>query len=96
MLAALAKATGDDAVAALAVSPREPMRMSQVAPALADALAGAKQPVVLVLDDFHEVVDAVQRTSNGSCASRRRPCGSSSSRGRTRRSGSVVCVSTAA
>ena len=59
VLAALAKATGDDAVAALAVSPREPMRMSQVAPALADALAGAKQPVVLVLDDLHEVVDAV-------------------------------------
>jgi LuxR family transcriptional regulator, maltose regulon positive regulatory protein len=59
VLAALAKATGDDAVAALAVSPREPMRMGQVAPALADALEGAKQPVVLVLDDFHEVINAV-------------------------------------
>jgi LuxR family maltose regulon positive regulatory protein len=59
VLAALAKATGDDAVAALAVSPREPMRMGLVAPALADALEGAKQPVVLVLDDFHEVIDAV-------------------------------------
>ncbi|MGZ4278173.1 MAG: LuxR C-terminal-related transcriptional regulator [Solirubrobacteraceae bacterium] len=59
VLAALAKATGDDAVAALAVSPREPMRVGQVAPALADALEGAGQPVVLVLDDFHEVVDAV-------------------------------------
>ena len=57
--AALAKATGDDAVAALAVSPREPMRMGLVAPALADALEGAEQPVVLVLDDFHEVIDAV-------------------------------------
>ena len=59
VLAALAKATGDDAVAALAVSPREPMRMGLVLPALVDALEGAKQPVVLVLDDFHEVIDAV-------------------------------------
>ena len=59
VLAALAKATGDEAVAALAVSPREPMRMGVVAPALADALEGAQQPVVLVLDDFHEVIDAV-------------------------------------
>ncbi|HEX6620426.1 MAG TPA: hypothetical protein VF024_12240, partial [Solirubrobacteraceae bacterium] len=59
VLAALAKATGDDAVAALAVSPREPMRVGVVAPALADALEGAQQPVVLVLDDFHEVIDAV-------------------------------------
>ena len=40
VLAALAKATGDDAVAALAVSPREPMSMGLVAPALADALEG--------------------------------------------------------
>ena len=39
--AALAQATGDDAVAALAVSPREPMRTDLVLPALADALAGA-------------------------------------------------------
>ena len=61
VLAALAKATGDDAVAALAVSPREPMSMRLVAPALAEALEGAKQPVVLVLDDFHEVIDAVHK-----------------------------------
>jgi LuxR family maltose regulon positive regulatory protein len=59
VLEALARATGDDAVAALAVSPREPMTMELVLPALVDALAGRKQPVVLVLDDFHEVIDAV-------------------------------------
>jgi LuxR family transcriptional regulator, maltose regulon positive regulatory protein len=59
VLAALAVATGDDAVSALAVSPREPMSMGLVAPALADALEGARQPVVLVLDDFHQVIDAV-------------------------------------
>ena len=59
VLAALGAATGDDAVAALAVSPREPMSMGLVAAALADALGGVRQPVVLVLDDFHEVIDAV-------------------------------------
>jgi LuxR family maltose regulon positive regulatory protein len=59
VLAALARATGDDAVAALAVSPREPMKMGMVLPALVEALAGREQPVVLVLDDLHEVVDAV-------------------------------------
>jgi len=60
VLEALARATGDEAVAALAVSPREPMSMDLVLPALVDALAAREQPVVLVLDDFHEVVDAVQ------------------------------------
>jgi LuxR family maltose regulon positive regulatory protein len=60
VLEALAQATRDDAVAALAVSPREPMDMDVVLPALVDALAGRQEPVVLVLDDFHEVVDAVQ------------------------------------
>jgi LuxR family maltose regulon positive regulatory protein len=59
VLQALARATGDDAVAALAVSPREPMKISVVLPALVDALAGRRQPVVLVLDDFHQVIDAV-------------------------------------
>jgi LuxR family maltose regulon positive regulatory protein len=59
VLQALAGATGDDAVAALAVSPREPMKMELVLPALVDALAHCKEPVVLVLDDFHEVIDAV-------------------------------------
>jgi hypothetical protein len=38
VLAALAEATGDDAVSALAVSPREPMSMRLVAPALAEAM----------------------------------------------------------
>jgi LuxR family maltose regulon positive regulatory protein len=60
VLEALARATGDEAVAALAVSPREPVSMDLVLPGLVDALAGREQPVVLVLDDFHEVVDAVQ------------------------------------
>jgi LuxR family maltose regulon positive regulatory protein len=59
VLAALAQAAGDDAVAELAVSPREPMSMRLVAPALADALDGVGQPVVLVLDDLHQVIDAV-------------------------------------
>ena len=59
VLAALARATGDAAVSALAVSPREPMSIGLVLPALADALAGAERPVVLVLDDFHQVIDAV-------------------------------------
>jgi LuxR family maltose regulon positive regulatory protein len=59
VLRALAEATGDDAVAALAVSPREPMTTELVLPALVDALAARAEPVVLVLDDFHEVVDAV-------------------------------------
>src|SRR4051812_34964896 len=59
VLAALAEATGDDAVAALAVSPREPMSMGLLTTALTDALAGSQEPVVLVLDDFHEVADAV-------------------------------------
>jgi LuxR family transcriptional regulator, maltose regulon positive regulatory protein len=59
VLAALAEATGDEAVSALAVSPREPMSMGLVASALAGALEGVRQPVVLVLDDFHEVIDAV-------------------------------------
>ena len=59
VLETLARATGDDAVAALAVSPREPMKIEVVLPALVDALARRRQPVVLVLDDFHQVADAV-------------------------------------
>ena len=61
VLRALAQATGDDAVAALAVSPREPMTTDLVLPALVDALATRERPVVLVLDDFHEVIDAVHQ-----------------------------------
>jgi LuxR family transcriptional regulator, maltose regulon positive regulatory protein len=59
VLQTLARATGDDAVASLAVSPREPLKMDVVLHALSDAMAGREQPVVLVLDDFHEVIEAV-------------------------------------
>jgi LuxR family maltose regulon positive regulatory protein len=59
VLEALTRATGDDAVAALAVSPREPMKLRVVLPSLVDALAGRKLPVALVLEDFHEVADVV-------------------------------------
>jgi LuxR family maltose regulon positive regulatory protein len=59
VLRALAQATSDDAVSALDVSPREPMRTELVLPALVDALDGREEPVVLVLDDFHQVIDTV-------------------------------------
>src|SRR3954449_1026895 len=59
VLAALAEATGDNAVAALGGRPREAMDMGLLTTALTDALAGSQEPVVLVLDDFHEVADAV-------------------------------------
>src|SRR5919198_5614359 len=59
VLEALTRATEDEAVAALAVSPREPMQMDIVLPALVDALAGDDTPLVLVLEDFHEVSDVV-------------------------------------
>jgi LuxR family transcriptional regulator, maltose regulon positive regulatory protein len=59
VLRTLARATGDDAIAALDVSPREPMKTELVLPALVDALAERGQPVVLVLDDFHQVIEAV-------------------------------------
>ena len=60
VLEGLALATGDEPIGALAVSPREPMDMQIVLPALADALALRDEPVVLVLDDLHEVADAVR------------------------------------
>jgi LuxR family transcriptional regulator, maltose regulon positive regulatory protein len=60
LLATLARATGDERVESLDVSPREPLDMKLVLPALVDALAPREEPVVLVLDDFHEVADAVQ------------------------------------
>jgi LuxR family maltose regulon positive regulatory protein len=60
VLETLGRATGDEAIAALEVSPREPMSMDLVLPALVDALAAREEPVVLVLEDLHEVVDAVQ------------------------------------
>jgi LuxR family maltose regulon positive regulatory protein len=55
----LRRATGDEAVAALEVSPREPLSTDLVLPGLVEALARRDEPVVLVLDDFHEVDEAV-------------------------------------
>ena len=45
---------------ALAISPREPLDMDLVLPALVDALEARDEPVVLVLDDLHQVVDVVR------------------------------------
>jgi LuxR family transcriptional regulator, maltose regulon positive regulatory protein len=58
-LDALARATGDARLDALAASPRETLEATLVLPALVDALAARDEPVVLVLDDFHEVAGAV-------------------------------------
>jgi LuxR family transcriptional regulator, maltose regulon positive regulatory protein len=60
VLATVAKATADKRIESLAVSPRDPVDLDVVLPALVDALTGREEPVVLVLDDFHEVADAVQ------------------------------------
>jgi LuxR family transcriptional regulator, maltose regulon positive regulatory protein len=59
VLEALTRATGDEAVAALAISPREPMNVHTVLPSLVDALATRQLPVALVLEDFHDVADVV-------------------------------------
>src|SRR5919198_3850284 len=58
-LDALARATADARMRALAASPRETLDAAVVLPALVDALGGRDEPVVLVLDDFHEVACAV-------------------------------------
>jgi LuxR family maltose regulon positive regulatory protein len=60
VLGTLSHATGDARVSALAVSPRAPMDMDRVLPALVDALAARDEPVVLVLDDLHEVAGVVR------------------------------------
>ena len=60
VLGTLSHATGDARLAALAVSPREPMDMDLVLPALVDALDARDGPIVLVLDDLHEVADVVR------------------------------------
>ena len=60
VLATLSHATGDARMTALAVSPREPMDMDLVLPALVDALDARDEPVVLVLDDLHQVADVVR------------------------------------
>jgi LuxR family maltose regulon positive regulatory protein len=57
VLAALIRAGAGDEVKALATHPHE--RGELLARALAEALAGLPDPVVLVLDDFHEVADTV-------------------------------------
>ena len=60
VLATLGAATGDARLKALAISPREPMDMDVVLPALVDALEARDEPVVLVLDDLHQVADVVR------------------------------------
>jgi LuxR family transcriptional regulator, maltose regulon positive regulatory protein len=60
VLGTLSHATGDARLAGLAVSPREPMDMDLVLPALVDALDASDEPVVLVLDDLHEVAEVVR------------------------------------
>jgi LuxR family maltose regulon positive regulatory protein len=59
LLEALSRATGDEAIAALAVSPREAVRPDAILSPLVAALDGRDEPVTLVLDDFHEVAGAV-------------------------------------
>ena len=60
VLGTLSQATGDARLTALAVSPREPMDMDLVLPALVDALDARDEPVVLVLDDLHQVAEVVR------------------------------------
>jgi LuxR family maltose regulon positive regulatory protein len=59
LLGTLSHATGDARLAALAVSPREPMDTDLVLPALVDALEARDEPIVLVLDDLHLVAGVV-------------------------------------
>jgi LuxR family transcriptional regulator, maltose regulon positive regulatory protein len=60
VLGTLSHATGDPRLAGLAVSPREPMDTDVVLPALVEALDASDEPVVLVLDDLHQVADVVR------------------------------------
>ena len=60
VLGTLGHATGDARLTALAVSPREPMDIELVLPALVDALEAREEPLVLVLDDLHLVAEAVR------------------------------------
>jgi LuxR family maltose regulon positive regulatory protein len=59
VLDALAGATEDAHLHALAASPREALDAALVLPALVDALGARDEPVVLVLDDFHAVACGV-------------------------------------
>jgi LuxR family transcriptional regulator, maltose regulon positive regulatory protein len=56
---ALTRATGDEAMAALALGPRDPISFHAVLPSLVAALTGRELPVTLVLDDFDEAADVV-------------------------------------
>ncbi len=60
VLGTLSQTTGDARLAALASSPREPMDMDLVLPALVDALEARDEPLVLVLDDLHLVAEVVR------------------------------------
>ena len=57
VLQALSRAGGGDAVTTLAAHP--PSRIERLVSGLSDALEGHRGPLVLVLDDFHEVGDVV-------------------------------------
>jgi len=61
VLETLGRATGDEVLAALEVSPREPMSADHVLQALVDALSRRDTPVVLVLDDFHQIGEAIHQ-----------------------------------
>ena len=60
VLGTLGHATGDARLTALAISPREPVDVDLVLPALVDALDARDEPLVLVLDDLHLVADVVR------------------------------------
>jgi LuxR family maltose regulon positive regulatory protein len=60
VLATLSHATGNARLAGLAVSPGEPLDMELVLPALVDALDASDEPIVLVLDDLHQVAEALR------------------------------------
>jgi LuxR family maltose regulon positive regulatory protein len=60
VLGTLSHATGDERLTALAVSPREPMDIDLVLPALVDVLDARDEPLVLVLDDLHLVAEVVR------------------------------------
>ncbi len=56
----LSHATGDARLRAVGAGPGETMDTAVVLPALVDALGLRVEPIVLVLDEFHEAADAVQ------------------------------------
>jgi LuxR family maltose regulon positive regulatory protein len=60
VLATLTRATCDPLLATLAGRPHDPAGTDDLFPAVVDALNERDEPVVLVLDDFHEVADVVR------------------------------------